>query len=61
MTPDKPTQDEPGDGDWSSAHKAGHGSHTRVSLDELIAKGRTMVDRVESAVRRIADRIRRPG
>lgn len=39
--------------------EARRGPRTRVSLDELIAKGRTLVDRVESAARRIADRIRR--
>lgn len=39
--------------------KARRGPHTRVSLDELIAKGRTLVDRVESAVRRVRGRIRR--
>jgi hypothetical protein len=30
-----------------------------VSVDELVAKGRTVVDRMEALVRRIADRFRR--
>ena len=39
---------------------ARYGSHpTRVSLDELVAKGRTMVDRVRPIVERTVDRLRR--
>lgn len=38
--------------------RARRGPHTRVSLDELIAKGRTLIDRIESAVRRIIRRSR---
>ena len=30
---------------------------TRVSLDELVAKGHTVLDRVESLVRRVAGRV----
>lgn len=30
---------------------------TRVSLDELVAKGHTVIDRAESLVRRIATRV----
>lgn len=32
---------------------------TRVSLDELVAKGHTMIDRMEALVRRIAGRFGR--
>ena len=47
MTPDKPTQHE----------RAEAGHRTKVTLDELVAKGRTFVDRVESVVRRVADKL----
>jgi hypothetical protein len=32
---------------------------TKVTIEELVAKGRTMADRVESAVRRIASKLGR--
>jgi len=52
--------DDHGEGDRRSAHR--HGPRpTKVTLDELVAKGRTVADRVESMVRRIADRLRRSG
>jgi len=60
MNPDKPSQGENhGEGDRSPAFRAHRAPRTKVSLDELMAKGRTMVDRVEAAVRRLARRIRR--
>ncbi|HEY6172894.1 MAG TPA: hypothetical protein VIX73_00570 [Kofleriaceae bacterium] len=60
MKPDKPTHDENhGEGDRRSAHRGPQ--PTKVTLDELMAKGRTVADRVESMVRRIADRLRRSG
>jgi hypothetical protein len=30
---------------------------TRVTVDELVAKGRTVIDRIEALVHRVADRI----
>jgi hypothetical protein len=40
--------------------EARHGPRSpRVSVDELVAKGRTMIDRMELLVRRIAGRLRR--
>ena len=70
MKPDEPTRDDhQGEGDRTSArHRrqrvrefVASPQPTKVTLDELVAKGRTVVDRVESVVRRIADRLRRPG
>jgi hypothetical protein len=45
-----------------AGREAGRGPHpTKVTIDELVAKGRTFVDRVESLVHRVADRFgRRP-
>jgi hypothetical protein len=61
MKPDKPTHDEDhGEGDRRSTYRQGP-PPTKVTLDELVAKGRTVADRVESMVRRIADRLRRSG
>jgi hypothetical protein len=31
---------------------------TKVTIDELVAKGRTVIDRLEAVVHRVADRIR---
>jgi hypothetical protein len=33
-------------------------SHSRVSVDELVAKGRTVIDRVRPIVERVVDRVR---
>jgi hypothetical protein len=38
--------------------QAKRGPKTRVSVDELIAKGRTVVDRVRPVITRAADKIR---
>jgi len=59
MNPDKPTHDEDHGGDRLSGR--GGRPPTKVTIDELVAKGRTVADRVESMVRRIADRLRRSG
>ncbi len=40
-----------------AARKGPHG-RTRVSVDELVAKGRTVVDRVRPIVDRVVDRVR---
>ena len=70
MKPDEPTRDEnQGEGDRISVRHprrrvrefVASPQPTKVTLDELVAKGRTVVDRVGSVVRRIADRLRRPG
>jgi hypothetical protein len=47
-------------GDEPAASDARRGPRSpRVSVDELVAKGQTVIDRIEAAVRRIADRFRR--
>lgn len=38
--------------------KAKRGPSTRVSLDELVAKGRTVLDRVRPVVTRAVDKVR---
>jgi hypothetical protein len=41
-------------------HKAKRGPHpTKVTIDELVAKGRTVIDRVEAIVHRFAERLGR--
>jgi hypothetical protein len=56
MKLDKPTQDDnQGEADRAAAR---HGPRpTRISLDELIARGHTVIDRMEALVRRIAGRL----
>lgn len=53
MQLDKP-EDNRGEADRISRPRS-----TRVSLDELVAKGHTVFDRMEALVRRIADRFGR--
>ena len=61
MKPDEPTRDDnQGEGGRRTAYRQGP-RPTKVTLDELMTRGRTVADRIESMVRRIADRLRRPG
>jgi hypothetical protein len=56
-TPDRAPQ--PRDGDPISARAyRGRGPHTKVSLDELVDMGRTVVDRVRPYVVRGVGRLR---
>lgn len=41
-----------------AAARKGPKGQTRVSVDELVAKGRTVVDRVRPMVERVVDRVR---
>lgn len=37
---------------------AKRGPHTKVSIDELVAKGRTVIDRVRPVVERVVERVK---
>jgi hypothetical protein len=54
MKVDRPSHDNPGQRDRASGPRS-----TRVSLDELVAKGHTVIGRMEALVRRIAGRFGR--
>jgi hypothetical protein len=58
MKLDRPTQDNQGERQGERDRVSGPRS-PRVSLDELVAKGHTVIGRMEALVRRIAGRFGR--
>jgi len=58
MKLDRPTQDNQGEREGKRDRGSGPRS-PRVSVDELVAKGHTVIGRMEALVRRIAGRFGR--
>lgn len=55
----KPEDDNTSQGEGDARRRARYGPRpTRVSVDELIAKGRTAIERVRPIVERTVDRLR---